>query len=1147
MDLNTNFGNLANLIRSSFETSPIKEVNKEINILDRNLYRLDKGGIGINPSKYIEAYEKSKELEEMKAKLGQSKTKINEVASATKQATTELEKMSNIKTNNLNQELDKTDSKIKKITSSSNKSNFSSNLKTALGIGTVALGIRKAFNFVKSSTNESVDFVEQQNLFNVSMGKTVDQYGNLDREASKYYLKATAFQDKLSEKLGINIAESMQYQALFNAMSKSMGISARYSYILSENFTKLGYDLASLYNIDPENAMQKLRAGLSGQTKPLRDLGLDITQQSLEPLLDELGIERSVKQLSQAEKMVARYIVVLRQASLAHGDFAKTMDSPANQLRIFNAQLIAFKRNVGNLWQGLLGNILPYVNAIMMVINELLKMVAKLFGFEVSDQNISAGIGADDLADDLGAATDKAKELKNQLMGFDEINNITFDKKSSSGSGASVGGIDQRLLDAMKEYDNMMDKVKSKATEIRDKMMEWLGFERIGDGWQLKEGLTNAEKILDVMKAIGVAIGTWKVASTVTGLFEKLGIMEKTDAFKMSFGITLAITGIFAQYKGTQHLLDGDVDLFTLLETVLGTAAGTWGIVNILKATSFGKTLSLGQQIKIGLGIMLAVQAIQVVSDGIEKNDIKKQIIGALEAGISGFLVVGSVLKYTIGLKVGLVITGLTLVYEANQVGAKEWAPLKKLLGLDDYNSQAGIMFKNSTLEFTINQFAFSWKTITDWFPELKEKIVQMFTKTLKNIAIWISKNVPFVGGKIGEAITNGIEGSEWLIEETTQDAATMTVEEFNKTIENSQASLQKSLEYTTISAIDNITPENIEKWRNLAQKSEKEYKKEIDKLNEDTRLILETILGKVDINTPEYIEKWRKMASESSLKYNTALSKLPDDTRAKILASTIAVTGMTETTKTAYENLSTEGKKAFSKALEKMKPEAKQKVQDAINSISSKANNAYNAGHTIGSKASSGVKSGLGNANTLGKNFATGFANGITSAKELVEKSAKNMVNASIASAAKAQLSHSPSKKTRQLGIYNGEGFALGIKDMIPEAVKNAKNLALSAVGSLKNNLSTEGITINPNDFKIDTNHFIDYGQISGAIATQSNINVSSDIEGRIENAIYRGLSNVTIPIEIEAITDEGVIFKKVQVKAKEFTMQTGEPAFEY
>lgn len=545
--------------------------------------------------------------------------------------------------------IDKTTNKVGK------KSNFGQNLKTALGIGTVALGIRKGWNFLKSSTTESVDFVEQQNLFNVSMGKTVDQYGNLDREASKYYTKAISFQEKLEEKLGTNIAESMQYQALFNAMSKSMGISADYAYKLSENFTKLGYDISSLYNIDPENAMQKLRAGLSGQTKPLRDLGLDITQQSIEPLLDQLGIERSAKQLSQAEKMIARYILVLKQASLAHGDFAKTMDSPANQLRIFNAQLTAFKRNLGNLWQGLLGNILPYVNAIMMVINELLKMVAKLFGFKVESQNISAGIGVDDLSDDLGTAIGKAKELKNQLMGFDEINNITLPDKSSGGSGTSVGGIDQRLLDAMKEYDNMMDKVKSKANDIRDKMMEWLGFHRTDDGWKLNEGLTNAEKILDVMKAIGVAIGTWKVSKTITNLMKNLGILNKTQAFQIAFGLTLTATGIFAQYKGTQHLLDGDIDIFTLLETFLGTTAGAFGISTLLKGLSKGKhsTLTLGNRLAIGFGVMLGIQGIQVLKDGLNSQDVKKSLLGAFES-IGGGLVASWAIG---GLKLAIPVT----------------------------------------------------------------------------------------------------------------------------------------------------------------------------------------------------------------------------------------------------------------------------------------------------------------------------------------------------------------------------------------------------------------------------------------------------------------------------------------------------------
>ena len=519
-------------------------------------------------------------------------------------------------------------------------SNFNKQAKQSTGIlnvlqktfnfSAIYLGARQALNTLKDMTNASVDFTETANLFSVSFGENI-------KGLNQYYEQALDFQERLEEKLGVNIEESMRYQALFNSMTKSMGLGANYAYTLSENMTKLGYDLASLYNIDPESAMTKLRAGLAGQTEPLRELGLDITEQSLKPVAESLGVTESIRNMSQAEKAVLRYIAVMRQAQIAQGDFARTMESPANQLRIFNAQVTAFKRNMGNLWQGILGGILPYVNAVMMVINELLKMVAKLFGFEVSSQpiNVSASIGADDLASDLGTAGKKAKELKAQLMGFDEINNINLDNDTSSGSGSSgggVGGIDQRLLDALTGYDNMMDSISNKATELRDKMLEWLGFERDDDGtWKLKEGLTNFEKILDVAKTIGVAIGTWKISSTITNLLKNLGILNGKQNFQLAFGITLLATGIFAQYKGTKHLLDGDIDLFTLLETFLGTASGALGIVSILKATKLGKSLSLGNKLKVGFGVMLGIQGVQVFLDGINEGDIKKILLGAFE------------------------------------------------------------------------------------------------------------------------------------------------------------------------------------------------------------------------------------------------------------------------------------------------------------------------------------------------------------------------------------------------------------------------------------------------------------------------------------------------------------------------------------
>ena len=215
-------------------------------------------------------------------------------------------------------------------------------IKKTINFSAIYIGAKQVLGTLKDMTNESVNYAETVNLFNVSMGKGLEGL-------NQYYEQAIAFQEKLEEKLGVNIEESMRYQALFNSMTKSMGLSANYAYTLSENMTKLGYDLASLYNIDTESAMTKLRAGLAGQTEPLRELGLDITEQSLKPIAQELGITESIRNMSQAEKSVLRYIAVLRQAQIAQGDFANTMDSPANQLRIFNAQVTAFKRNMGNL------------------------------------------------------------------------------------------------------------------------------------------------------------------------------------------------------------------------------------------------------------------------------------------------------------------------------------------------------------------------------------------------------------------------------------------------------------------------------------------------------------------------------------------------------------------------------------------------------------------------------------------------------------------------------------------------------------------------------------------------------------------------------------------------------------------------------
>ena len=172
--------------------------------------------------------------------------------------------------------------------------------------------------------SKAVDTSEELNLFNVV-------FNNIERDGvqtfSKLGREATQFQNKLNEAFGTNKKETMRYQGLFQAMGESAGLSEDISALMSENMTKLAYDLASLYNTTETKAAESLRAGVyAGQTKPLRNYGIDVTQTSFKPIMEELGLEKSVNELTQAEKEVLRYISTLRQAGNAMGDFANTIN-----------------------------------------------------------------------------------------------------------------------------------------------------------------------------------------------------------------------------------------------------------------------------------------------------------------------------------------------------------------------------------------------------------------------------------------------------------------------------------------------------------------------------------------------------------------------------------------------------------------------------------------------------------------------------------------------------------------------------------------------------------------------------------------------------------------------------------------------------
>lgn len=575
-------------------------------------------------------------------------------------------------------------------------------LKKALGLGAIYAGLRKTVNVMKDIATENINMVETNNLFEVSMGKVVDQYGNLNTEASKYYTKAIDFQNEMNEKLATNKSELQEYQAMYYSMFKGQGINNDASYLMSESLTKAGYDIASLYNLSTSEAMNKIKSGIAGQVESLRTIGIDVSESSLSKVLNEVGIERSVQQLSYAEKEVARYIAIVEQAGQAQGDFAKTFESPANQIKVFKNQLIELKQVAGSFIVNAFGGIIVWANAIIMAIKEIIKSIAVLFGYDLDSGgsgNLADDIGISDLNSGLSGATKKAKELKKQLMGFDEINNIS-PESSTSGSGSSgvATGIDDKLLKSLKEWDNKMSSISGKAQEIRDKILEWVGLSegipKTFEEWWKKLG--KIQKILLII--VGIVAGI-----TVIGKITKLIKWLKTlfTILKTGKGATTTFgTGLQTIGKTIKGLKSGFTNLGSWISMVVGQykifkAQGN-GVIDSLKLTK-SALAETGQGFlsliptwaKVGVGIAGLVGSSVLAYNSLK--DLKEGSISTTEGllklsgGLVGATASGALLGSTfgpvgtaVGAVTGLVIGATTSMIALNDTQSTLKEEMKK-------------------------------------------------------------------------------------------------------------------------------------------------------------------------------------------------------------------------------------------------------------------------------------------------------------------------------------------------------------------------------------------------------------------------------------------------------------------------------------
>lgn len=593
------------------------------------------------------------------------------LAAAMKPFADEMQKVSNgfsafpSKIQKLITSTEKYNASARKATTTTGK--FTSGLK-ALNVAAVAITFRKIGHFIAQAVTESNKYQEDLNLFTVALGQ--------------YAAEAQNYAEKVSDVMGIDPAQWLRNQGVFNTLLTGFGDTAERAQLMSQNLTQLGYDISSFFNISIEDAMQKLQSGISGELEPLRRLGYDLSQARLEQTALNLGIKESVANMTQAEKAELRYYAIMTQVTTAQGDMARTLEAPANQLRILQAQLTQAARAIGNIFIPALNAILPYAIAVVQVIREIANALANLAGFKLTEVDYSgvnsAAVGAGSLADNLDDAAGAAKKLKQYTAGFDELN--VFAPNTGSGSGAGAGGAGGFDFD-LPTYDFLGDAVQTRIGEIK-KMIE----DTLAEITTIVSGFMLAVGAILVVTGVNIPLGVGLMAAGAVGLAATVGL--NWTAMSSELASTLAlITGVvggFLLALGAIMAFSGaNLPLGIALMALGGASLVTAAVINwhnsdrhltdaltTLTGVLAGASLAVGAMlvftgVATGLGIaLMAIGAVTLVSAAaLNWNSIPDALasplsrVGLLVSGAT--LALGAILAFSGCMPLGIALMAI--------------------------------------------------------------------------------------------------------------------------------------------------------------------------------------------------------------------------------------------------------------------------------------------------------------------------------------------------------------------------------------------------------------------------------------------------------------------------------------------------------
>lgn len=608
----------------------------------------------------------------------------------------------------------------------------------ALKLGGFIVSLRTAASWIGKAITLSNKYQEDLNLFTASMGK--------------YAAAAQEYAENVSEVMGIDPAEWMRNQGIFNTLLTGFGSISDRAYTMSKNLTQLGYDISSFFNISTEDAMQKLQSGISGELEPLRRLGYDLSQARLQQTAYTLGIKESVSAMTQAEKAELRYYAIMTQVTTAQGDMARSLEAPANQLRILQAQFTMAARAIGNIFIPILNKILPVAIAVLQVIRDIANAIAELFGFELTEIDYSgldnATTSAGGLTDELGNASSAAKELKKYLAGFDELNVMPSNTSGGgSGAGASGGG---GFGFELPEYNFLGEELNKNVSELKEKLAP----------------------ILKIVLAIAAGFAAWKIGkgviTAVTALKGGFAAFAASGAGQAIFSkLAAALAGVALQF----NVAGGGVEGFLAVLGSAGKVAGPFVMILTVIIATIKTLVERWDDIKTAFSNSLDKLK---VSERLQAVNDKLDLLGKKLGWVDGFWkglksTIEKLMDFIGGAVITVIGGGLTGLIN----GLVEFfdGAITAITGVVDALKGIGQFFKGvftGDLELVKQSFSTFGSGIKKIFSGVVKALTKSFTEWVKGVIQGVSDLGETLLGVSIPDIVNGIKDTfndavEWV------------------------------------------------------------------------------------------------------------------------------------------------------------------------------------------------------------------------------------------------------------------------------------------------------------------------------------------------------------------------------------------------